>query len=47
MMCRRRRRQLPLDIRWHFIGTLQSNKAKTLACTFVSLLLKLNERVHL
>ena len=25
--------QLPQDIRWHFIGTLQSNKAKTLACT--------------
>ena len=24
--------QLPQDIRWHFIGTLQSNKAKTLAC---------------
>ncbi|KAI1796880.1 hypothetical protein LXA43DRAFT_1057277 [Ganoderma leucocontextum] len=23
--------QLPQDIRWHFIGTLQSNKAKTLA----------------
>ncbi|PVF95564.1 hypothetical protein CPB86DRAFT_776197 [Serendipita vermifera] len=23
--------QLPNDIRWHFIGTLQSNKAKTLA----------------
>ncbi|KZT01547.1 uncharacterized protein LAESUDRAFT_739114 [Laetiporus sulphureus 93-53] len=23
--------QLPSDIRWHFIGTLQSNKAKTLA----------------
>ncbi|KAI0052323.1 hypothetical protein FA95DRAFT_1580160 [Auriscalpium vulgare] len=23
--------QLPEDIRWHFIGTLQSNKAKTLA----------------
>jgi len=23
--------QLPDDIRWHFIGTLQSNKAKTLA----------------
>ena len=26
-------KQLPADIRWHFIGTLQSNKAKTLACT--------------
>lgn len=26
--------QLPADIRWHFIGTLQSNKAKTLACAF-------------
>lgn len=25
--------QLPKDIRWHFIGTLQSNKAKILACT--------------
>ena len=25
-------KQLPADIRWHFIGTLQSNKAKTLAC---------------
>ncbi|KAJ3507513.1 hypothetical protein NLJ89_g6264 [Agrocybe chaxingu] len=24
-------RVLPADIRWHFIGTLQSNKAKTLA----------------
>ncbi|KAF8126952.1 hypothetical protein EV363DRAFT_1346713 [Boletus edulis] len=24
-------RQLPGDIRWHFIGTLQSNKSKTLA----------------
>ncbi|KAF8972276.1 hypothetical protein BDZ97DRAFT_1019266 [Flammula alnicola] len=24
-------RRLPTDIRWHFIGTLQSNKAKTLA----------------
>lgn len=24
--------QLPQDIRWHFIGTLQSNKAKILAC---------------
>ena len=24
--------QLPADIRWHFIGTLQSNKAKALAC---------------
>ncbi|KII89890.1 hypothetical protein PLICRDRAFT_108109 [Plicaturopsis crispa FD-325 SS-3] len=23
--------QLPLDLRWHFIGTLQSNKAKILA----------------
>jgi len=23
--------QLPIDIRWHFIGTLQSNKAKILA----------------
>jgi PLP dependent protein len=23
--------QLPMDIRWHFIGTLQSNKAKVLA----------------
>jgi uncharacterized pyridoxal phosphate-containing UPF0001 family protein len=23
--------QLPVEIRWHFIGTLQSNKAKTLA----------------
>ncbi|KAI0311267.1 hypothetical protein OF83DRAFT_1069111, partial [Amylostereum chailletii] len=23
--------QLPADIRWHFIGTLQSNKAKLLA----------------
>ncbi|PCH42133.1 hypothetical protein WOLCODRAFT_25156 [Wolfiporia cocos MD-104 SS10] len=23
--------ELPADIRWHFIGTLQSNKAKTLA----------------
>ncbi|KAF9232960.1 hypothetical protein BU15DRAFT_54485 [Melanogaster broomeanus] len=23
--------QLPADIRWHFIGTLQSNKSKTLA----------------
>ncbi|KZT23339.1 hypothetical protein NEOLEDRAFT_1163807 [Neolentinus lepideus HHB14362 ss-1] len=26
--------QLPQDIRWHFIGTLQSNKAKMLASTF-------------
>lgn len=25
---------MPLEIRWHFIGTLQSNKAKTLACKF-------------
>ncbi|OJT07387.1 UPF0001 protein, partial [Trametes pubescens] len=25
------RNQLPQDIRWHFIGTLQSNKAKILA----------------
>ena len=25
--------QLPQDIRWHFIGTFQSNKAKILACT--------------
>jgi len=25
--------QLPADIRWHFIGTLQSNKAKALAST--------------
>ncbi|KAF9018195.1 proline synthetase associated protein [Hymenopellis radicata] len=24
-------KQLPAEIRWHFIGTLQSNKAKTLA----------------
>jgi uncharacterized pyridoxal phosphate-containing UPF0001 family protein len=26
--------QLPADIRWHFIGTLQSNKAKALACAW-------------
>lgn len=25
---------MPLEIRWHFIGTLQSNKAKALACKF-------------
>ena len=36
-------KQLPADIRWHFIGTLQSNKAKTLVCRchqFISLLTK-------
>ena len=26
--------QLPQDIRWHFIGTFQSNKAKILACAY-------------
>ncbi|KZS92530.1 hypothetical protein SISNIDRAFT_412776 [Sistotremastrum niveocremeum HHB9708] len=26
-------KELPADIRWHFIGTLQSNKAKALAAT--------------
>jgi hypothetical protein len=26
--------QLPDDIRWHFIGALQSNKSKTLASTY-------------
>ncbi|KAI6033369.1 hypothetical protein EDC04DRAFT_3034595 [Pisolithus marmoratus] len=26
--------QLPDDIRWHFIGSLQSNKLKTLACGY-------------
>lgn len=29
--------QLPLDLRWHFIGTLQSNKAKILAGELVAL----------
>lgn len=24
--------QLPKDIKWHFVGSLQSNKAKLLAC---------------
>lgn len=27
------RSQLPADIQWHFIGALQSNKSKMLACT--------------
>lgn len=26
--------QLPDDIAWHFIGALQSNKCKMLACGF-------------
>ena len=29
--------KLPSDINWHFIGTLQSNKAKLLACASHSL----------
>jgi uncharacterized pyridoxal phosphate-containing UPF0001 family protein len=26
--------QLPADIQWHFVGHLQSNKAKALVCEF-------------
>ena len=33
--CRTCQLSLP-GIRWHFIGTLQSNKAKILACEFMS-----------
>lgn len=28
--------QLPEDIAWHYIGTLQSNKCKMLACEYRS-----------
>jgi hypothetical protein len=28
--------QLPADIQWHFVGHLQSNKAKVLVCEFAT-----------